>query len=320
MIRDMARTRLFFATDVHGSEVCFLKFLNASKVYKADVLVLGGDLAGKMIVPIIERDDGTYEASFLGMRQIVSEEKVGEMEERIRHVGFYPYKTDRETVKRISADSRKLEDLFFRLIVERIGKWIEIAEERLKDKEIEVYISGGNDDPLNVEDLLKNSEAFGYAEGRVVRVHGNHEMITCAWTNPTPWKTPRELGEEELRDKLEAIISGVQDMESCIFNTHVPPIDSGLDLCQKLDEDLRPIFSGGQPVMFGAGSIALREAIEKHQPLLGLHGHIHESKGSAKIGRTLCLNPGSEYSEGILRGVIVDLEEKRIRGHLFTSG
>jgi len=316
----MARTRLFFATDVHGSEVCFLKFLNAQKVYKADVLVLGGDLTGKMIVPIMERDDGTYETSFLGMRQILSEEKVGEMEEWIKRVGFYPYKTDRETVERISADSQKLEDLFFRLIVERIGKWIEIAEERLGNKEVEVYISGGNDDPLNVEDLLKSSEAFVYAEGRVVRIHGNYEMITCAWTNPTPWKTPRELSEDELRDKLEAMIVEVRDVQSCIFNTHVPPIDSGLDLCQKLDENLKPIFSGGQPVMFGAGSRALRDAIEKHQPLLGLHGHIHESKGSIRIGRTLCLDPGSEYSEGILRGVVADLEEKRIRGHLFTSG
>jgi len=317
---EMTRTRLFFATDVHGSEVCFLKFLNAPKVYKADVLVLGGDLTGKMIVPIVERDDGTYETSFLGMRQIVSEEKVGEMEERIKRVGFYPYQMDGETFRKLSTDNQRLDELFSRLMVERLERWIEIAEEKLIDREVEVYISGGNDDFPNIDDILRRTDAFTDPEGEVVKVHGSHEMLTCAWTNPTPWKTPRECGEEELRDKLETMIVEVRDIQNCIFNTHVPPIDSGLDLCQKLDENLKPIFSGGQPVMFGAGSRALRDTIEKHQPILGLHGHIHESKGSVKIGRTLCLNPGSEYSEGILRGVIVDLEEKRIGGRLFTSG
>ena len=319
MIKEMTRTRLFFATDIHGSEACFLKFLNAPRFYKAKVMILGGDLTGKMIVPIVEREDGTYEANFLGVQRILPEEKVEELENQIQRMGFYPYRTDRETVRRLSADSHRLEALFSRLMIERLGQWIGIAEEKLRN-EVEVYISGGNDDFPRIDDILRRSDAFVDPEGEVVKIHGDHEMITCAWTNPTPWRTPRECSEEELRDKLEAMISGVRDMENCVFNIHVPPVDSGLDLCQKLDKDLKPIFSGGQPVMFGAGSTALRDAIQEHQPLLGLHGHIHESKGAVRIGRTLCLNPGSEYSEVILRGVIVDLDDKRVRAHLFTSG
>jgi len=38
-------------------------------------------------------------------------------------------------------------------------------------------------------------------------------------------------------------------------------------------------MSGGQMVFAGAGSRAVRNAIEKHQPMLGLHGHIHEAQG-----------------------------------------
>jgi len=316
----MTRTRLFFATDIHGSEACFLKFLNAPRFYKAKVLILGGDLTGKMIIPIVNREDGAYEANFLGVQRILPEEKVEELENQIQRMGFYPYRTDRETIRRLSTDSHRLENLFSRLMVERIEKWIGIAEDRLRNGEVEVYISGGNDDFPQIDDILRKSDAFVDPEGEVVKIHGDHEMITCAWTNPTPWKTARECSEEELQEKLEAMISGVRDMENCVFNIHVPPIDSGLDLCQKLDKDLKPIFSGGQPVMYGAGSSTVKDAIERHQPLLGLHGHIHESKGSVRIGRTLCLNPGSEYSEVILRGVIVDLDDKRVRGHLFTSG
>jgi Icc-related predicted phosphoesterase len=316
----MTRTRLFFATDIHGSEACFLKFLNAPRFYKAKVLILGGDLTGKMIIPIVNREDGAYEANFLGVQRVLPEERVEELENQIQRMGFYPYRTDRETVRRLSADSRKLETLFSRLMIERIEQWIGIAEDKLRSGEGEVYISGGNDDFPQIDDILRKSDAFVDPEGEVVKIHGDHEMITCAWTNPTPWKTARECSEEELQEKLEAMISGVRDMENCVFNIHVPPIDSGLDLCQKLDKDLKPIFSGGQPVMYGAGSSTVKDAIERHQPLLGLHGHIHESKGSVRIGRTLCLNPGSEYSEVILRGVIVDLNDKRVRGHLFTSG
>jgi len=316
----MTTTRLFFATDVHGSESCFLKFLNVPKIYKAKVLVLGGDLTGKMMVPLVERSDGKYEATFLGIQHVISREEIGGLEQKIQRVGFYPHTTNADSMRELQSDPQKLEELSRQLIVGRIRRWLSIAEQKLEGSDIEVYVSGGNDDPEYVDDLLRESRRILDPEGNVSRLVDGHEMITCAWTNPTPWKTAREYEEQQLQDRLEAIILRVGKLENCIFNIHVPPIDSGLDLCQKLDEDIRPVFSRGQPVMFGAGSTAVRSVIEKHQPLLGLHGHIHESRGAVKIGRTLCLNPGSEYSEGILRGVIVDLDERRVKGHIFTAG
>jgi len=314
------QTRLFFATDIHGSEDCFIKFLNAPRFYKADVLILSGDLSGKMLVPIVASRGGTFETDFLGVHRVLSEGKVEELEAQIRRTGSYPYRMDHETFKKLSVDRSKLEDLFSSLMNERISRWVELAEQKLKGSGAEVYVSGGNDDQPSVDALLRRSTVFKNPEGEVVRIRGGYEMITCGWANPTPWQTPREASEGELREKLEVLVSGVQSMANCIFNIHVPPFDSGLDLCQKLDEELKPIFSGGQPVMFSSGSLTVRSFIERCQPLLGLHGHLHESRGAARIGRTLCLNPGSEYAQAILRGVIVDIENDRVKSHLFTSG
>ncbi len=141
-------------------------------------------------------------------------------------------------------------------------------------------------------------------------------MISLSWSNPTPWDTPRECGEEELEKKIDGLASQIEDMKSAIFNFHVPPHGTALDEAPALSKDLVP--SVGKTV--SAGSKAVLNVIRKYQPLLGLHGHIHESRGVQKIGRTVCMNPGSEYTEGILRGVIVFLEKKKIKDFMFTSG
>jgi Icc-related predicted phosphoesterase len=114
----------------------------------------------------------------------------------------------------------------------------------------------------------------------------------------------------------------VKDYDHCIFNFHVPPLDSTLDSCPKLDwntDPPTPIVSGGQIVFAGAGSQAVRKAIEKYQPMLGLHGHIHEAQGIIKIGKTTCINPGSEYGEGILRGCLVTFADGVVEGFQMTS-
>ena len=81
------------------------------------------------------------------------------------------------------------------------------------------------------------------------------------------------------------------------------------------------MLRGGSPVISGVGSSAVRASIEAHQPLLALHGHIHESRGQVRLGRTVSLNPGSEYAEGVLRGVIVTLSRRKgLRGYQLVSG
>lgn len=312
---------MFFATDLHGSEKCFLKFLNTPQPYKVNTLILGGDVTGKMIVPIVNATNGVYTSEFLSNKYTLkSEKEVEELEKKIRFTGYYPYRTTPDEVAQLRADPGKLDAVFTNVMTETLRRWVALAEERLKGKGVKVYMTGGNDDRPEVEDVLKSSDYVVDPEGEVVTLEDGREMLSSGWSNPTPWRTPRECSEEQIAAKLDGMISKVQNMETCVFNLHVPPYDSGLDTCPKLDETLKPVYAGSEIIMTAAGSTAVRTAIEKNQPAVGLHGHIHESRGFVKIGRTLCLNPGSEYTEGILRGVIVELDGKNVKNYLLTVG
>lgn len=317
----MPLTRMFFTSDVHGSEVCFLKFLNSAKFYHADVLVLGGDITGKMIVPILEQSDGTWASEFFGIRQTLSTVPEREaLEKKIRNNGYYPYLTTPLEMNKLQSDKKQLDDLFSKVMAEGVKRWVSIAEERLKGSKVKCYISPGNDDRLNIDDILKSSPAVLYPEDQVVWLDDHHEMITTAWTNLTPWHSPRETTEESLAEIIRRMTSKVERMENCIFNLHCPPCDTPIDVAPELDGTLKPKVSGGGVTMTHVGSSAVRQAIEENQPLMGIHGHIHESHGFVKIGRTLCINPGSEYGEGILRGALVNLDEKGVKSYLLTQG
>jgi hypothetical protein len=314
-------TRIFFVTDVHGSERCFKKFLNAGKFYKANAVMLAGDITGKMIVPIVNQPNGTWLSSYAGSEiHCKSETEVEQLEKSIRDSGFYPYRTETGEMSSLEADKNKVNELFTRLMVDTVERWVQTAEERLGDSGIKCYISPGNDDRWEIDCALNKSSVIINPEEKVVEIDRHHEMVTLGFTNHTPWKTPREFDEEVLAERIEKMAAGVNSMQNCIFNLHCPPYGTLIDPAPKLDDTLKPMVSGGQVVMTPAGSTAVRDAIKKHQPLAGLHGHIHESKGVASIGRTKCFNPGSEYGEGILRGLLLDVTEKGIKSYLFTSG
>ena len=314
-------TRVFFVTDVHGSERCFRKFLNAGKFYKANVVMLAGDITGKMIVTIVNQPDGTYLSSYAGSDiRCKSEAEVQDLEKSIRDSGCYACRTEPNEMASLEADKSKVNELFTKLMVDTVVRWVQMAEERLRDTGIKCFISPGNDDRWEVDNALNKSTIIINPEEKVVELDQHHEMITLGLTNHTPWNSPREFEEPELAERIDKMAAGVKNMENCIFNLHCPPYGTVIDPAPKLDETLKPVLSGGQVIMAPAGSTAVRDAIKKHQPLVGLHGHIHESKGVASIGRTKCFNPGSEYGEGVLRGLLLDLTEKGIKSYLFTSG
>jgi Icc-related predicted phosphoesterase len=316
-----SKTRLYFVTDVHGSDRCFRKFLNAGKFYKANVLVLGGDITGKMIVPIIDQGNGTYKCNYTGSEMTIkSKEEAEALAKTIRDSGYYPYFCEPKEVEEMNANKELVDKLFKRLMVEGVQGWMRLAEERLKGTGISCYISPGNDDIFEIDEVLSSSSYVINPEEKVVDIDGDHEMITLGYTNHTPWNSPREVDEEVLERKIEAMASKLKDPKTAIWNIHVPPIDTPIDQAPKLDPTLKPVISGGHMVMISAGSVATRKSIEKYQPLIGIHGHIHESKGIVKIGRTMCFNPGSEYGEGILRGLLCDLEGDKIKSYMLTSG
>lgn len=318
-------TRLFFATDLHASERAFRKFVNAAKFYDANALVLGGDVVGKMIVPILRLKNGRYQATYADQTHVAeTQDALTRMQEHLGTLGAYFRVMDEDEYQTLARTRGATRDLFQTLARERLERWFAFAEERLGGTGVKCFWMGGNDDAPEILSVLRErkSDVMMPCDERVVMLDKQHSMISVGYSTPTPWHTPREISEAVMQEKIEAMMARVADPSRCIFNLHDPPINSSLDVCARVQEGTPPrlVLEGGRPVMHNAGSVSVRAAIETYQPLLSMHGHIHESRGTVRIGRTLCVNPGSEYSEGILRGLIANLENGKLKGHQLTAG
>jgi Icc-related predicted phosphoesterase len=309
--------KIFFATDLHGSEVCWKKFLNSAKFYGADVLICGGDMTGKAIVPVVS-ENGHFSVALGGQQQTVPAEQVTDVETNIRRKGYYPLRMSVERLHELDQDPQKRAECFQEVMLEGVERWMNMASEKLRDSGVRCFVCPGNDDEMEVDQVVRRSDFVQLAEGRMVDIDG-FSMISTGWSNPTPWKTHREDTEEKLGERIEAMVAQVPDFSRAIFNLHCPPYKSGLDEAPAIDADLK-LLHGGRALR-PVGSTAVRASIEKHQPLLSLHGHIHESKGAIKIGKTLSINPGSAYEEGMLMGAIIQLDAKKgIKSYQLVNG
>jgi Icc-related predicted phosphoesterase len=277
------------------------------------VALLAGDLTGKAIVPIVTRD-GHYETELLGVRRSArTEDELVALERDIADVGYYSFVTSAEEADRLSRDEAERHGLLDRLMRERVAAWMQLASERLADSSVPMYLIPGNDDDFAIDDVLNQPQYVPVnADGKVVDIPGDLQLLASGWSNYTPWQTPREESEDELYERLDALAQQVRDPRRSVFMIHVPPHDSGLDTAPLLDANLRPTVSAGDVLRGPVGSTAVRRLIENYQPLLSIHGHIHESGGERKIGSTLSINPGSQANEGILRGYLVDIGKKGI--------
>jgi Icc-related predicted phosphoesterase len=310
--------RIFFATDIHGSERGFRKFLAGAQAYEAGALILGGDIAGKGLVPI-RMTNGTLTAKVRGESVSVSKEDEERLRAEINRLGFYSVIADDEEVERLETDSKHLDRAFRREIVAQIQAWCGLAQERLAPA-VRCIITPGNDDPLEIDAVLRSAPRIECPEGELCDL-GPVLLASCGDVTPTPWNTEREFSEAELAQRLAKMLDAVPQGREVIVNFHNPPYSSGLDFAAELDKTLTPVLRGGRPSIIPVGSKAVREAIKKYQPVVGLHGHIHESRGAQKIGRTMCLNPGSDYSADLLRGAVVDIaEDGSFLDFLFTAG
>jgi Icc-related predicted phosphoesterase len=311
--------RIFFATDVHGSEICWKKFIAGAKFYGVDVLVLGGDMTGKAIIPVVHEGRNRWTVELMEqVNTLRSEDDVAGMEKTISNKGYYPVRLETEELAVYQEHPERVEALFTRCVLDRVASWMQYAEDKLDGTHVQVYVCPGNDDVFEVDDVIRGARRVTLAEDRVVQLGGGMTMISTGWANRTPWKTHRELDEDDLRHKIEVMAGDVPDMEACIFNMHCPAHGTGLDEAPELDEHMRPKYAGH--VLASVGSTAVRDAIQLHQPPLALFGHIHEARGIARLGKTLCINPGSSYEQGTLLGARVDFDGKKISQHTLTSG
>ena len=312
--------RLFFATDIHGSDVCWRKFLNSAKHYGADVIVLGGDMTGKALVPVVHQDGERWHATLLENRhELNGESEVASFEEAVRRRGYYPFRTTPDEMRELHDDEERAAKLFHDQMLARVEEWIALADERLEGSGIRCLVCPGNDDQFELDEIVRRARHVELAEGRIVETDG-FQLASTGWSNPTPWNTYREEAEPQLAERIERVVSQVTaEPERTIFSLHCPPYASGLDEAPELTADMRLKHAGRATVP--VGSRAVREAIERHQPALSLHGHIHECRGNARIGRTLCINPGSSYEQGELLGAVVDLDGgKKVKRFVLTSG
>lgn len=311
---------IFFASDLHGSNVCFKKFVNAVQFYNANILVMGGDMTGKAVMPIADQGDSTWLAFRAGSTvKLSTAEEVDQFVKRSGDMGLYPAIMSESEYRRLCDDEHMRHELFKKLVVQRVREWCEYAQQKLAGKDVPLITAPGNDDFIEIDEVLRASPAMQFHEMEVTEVRG-YEMLHCGGSNKTPWDTEREYTEEQYEARFAELTPRVKDMSRCIFNVHVPPHGTVLDRCPKLDSRLQVVYEMGNPVPMHAGSTTVLSVIEKYQPLLGLHGHIHEGRGQVKIGKTVCVNPGSVYPEGLLQGVLVTLQDGAVKSVHLTQG
>jgi Icc-related predicted phosphoesterase len=306
--------RIFFAVDVHGSTIVWRKWLSAVQFYGANTLMLCGDLTGKMLVPLIKQNDGSYLVSFFKSKfTLKTGDEYNKMMQRLENSGNYPFVATMVDIEEMRKDKEKVDSMMNRAIVDRMEQWLTLALEKIDTKKIQLVVMPGNDDIPQIDDVIRGYEDRGLTSAleRVVDI-GGIETISLAHVNPSPWDTPRELSEEELGKRIDGLVSRLQNPKKGMFNFHCPPYNTKLDLAPKLDKTLKPVTEGGAVVFDHVGSTSVRKAIQEYQPQIGMHGHIHESGDFDKIGGTPVINPGSEYGEGILRGIIVEIEDKKV--------
>jgi uncharacterized protein len=315
----MARkTLVYFVSDLHGSSLCFRKFVNSTKVYKPTVLVLGGDVAGKAIQSIVRGPRGLWQTTFVGTRYELSDgPELTDLERLIADHGYYPYRAEPGELEAMEADGT-LDELFLRLMRERLAEWLDIADTRLRPQGVPLYLMLGNDDPVELGDMLDQAPWGTHAEGKVVWLDDEHEMISWGYANTTPWHTYREQNEQQLAEAYARMADQLQHPERAVFNLHPPPYGTQLDEAPALDESLQVQAVLGQVQYAAVGSTAVREAELAREPLVGLHGHIHEAAGIRKLGKrkSLVLNPGSDYSTGALNGALISLSKDRADAQL----
>jgi Icc-related predicted phosphoesterase len=313
--------RVLYGSDFHGSETVYRKFLASSRQYQASILIVGGDVTGKAMVPVLHQGKGTYSGSWFGKSESATgPEELEKLKKKISSVGFYPIVLEPDEAKELEGNPDSMSKRFEQEMCQRIREWMALAVEKLVPEKASLYFMAGNDDLASIDQAIAEFPYVHNPDMSRFEIEGGYEIVGLSNANMTPWRCARDIEEDELARKLEALSGKIQNPERTIAVLHVPPFGSGLDTCPDLDEKLKIITRGGQVVMKSAGSTAVKAWLEKVQPMLSLHGHIHESPGHVRIGRTLSINAGSEYAEAIMKAAIINLEGGKVKGHLLISG
>ena len=178
--------RIFFASDLHGSERCYRKFLNAAAFYEADVLILGGDLTGKAILPIVELGKGRYMARMMNNEVVeIDDDSLPALDRRIRDMALYPYVADRESLDHVRSSKEAMDATFTSVMRESLTSWMALAEEGLSPRSMRCFVIPGNDDMKVVDEVLERAPELvvNVAKERAW-VDDTHEIIGLDTSTP----------------------------------------------------------------------------------------------------------------------------------------
>jgi len=321
----MADLTIFYVADIHGSDVCFRKWLNAAGFYGADVLIIGGDLTGKVLLPIYRGVGNAHgwTTTWKNREQpLETRREVDELIRAARNEGTYAFETTAEEVIEIRTNIELERAVFSRLKIAALEEWIALADERLAGRRTQALIMPGNDDPPEIDAILSSARTLRNVQGVTTELAPGIWMASRGESTPTPWKTPRELPDDVLGERVRDVVSELPEGGTTIWNLHMPPRDTGIDRAPQLDPELNVRYDGsGEPIMVPVGSTSIRGLIAEHQPTIGLHGHIHEGRGRYRIGSTTGFNPGSQYQDGVLLGLQLRVSARQgLRDFAFTAG
>ena len=323
----MSVTKILLVADLHGSEVVLNKTLNSAKFYGVKDLIVAGDITGKVLVPILERPDGTLACDLHGMDREFTRKELPDIQKQIRNAGFYFTKVSPAEYVELAADKSKQRAVFLREMLADLKRFYAKADEKLRPLGTRLYLLAGNDDYPEVAEFIRTtpSDVVVAYDEQVVEFRDGYQIAGYGYSNPTPWFTPREIPEEQLLEGLRRVVR-TADPRRTLLVAHAPPRDTIIDKAPQLTPDLRPVMKAGQLIMTSVGSTSVRTVLEEFRPIVGLHGHIHESSGRDFVGapdrgaRVPVFNPGSEYNAGVLRGVLMTLENGAVRDYVFTKG
>ncbi len=285
------QVKILFVSDIHGSENVFRKSLNAAKMYKVNYLIFGGDIFSKDFIPVIDKGG----SKLLDGKEV----EISQLEEDSKVSGKLPLVMKEEEFQEAINNKKDMNSIIVRELEGQASRWVKIFHEKMNGSDIETLWNLGNDDPLELDEYL-NELGIELAEAKV-RELGEFKVVSSGYVNPTPFGTYRELPDSTLFLRLDSMFKEVGE-GPVILNAHAPPINTKLDQAVNKDRKRNNV-----------GSKAVRDIIEKYKPIVGLHGHIHESGGTDKIGNTKIGNPGSYYSDGIMSAIFLVLE-REIKG------
>ncbi len=311
--------RLFFATDVHGSEVCWRKFINSAKHYGANVLILGGDMTGKAVIPIIDNGGGTYTFHMQDIRHDLQGAEALAANRARSGSRLLPRGHDGRGGDRVHQRPRQARGALPRSMRQHCQGLGRVGRRASRGQRHACIVCPGNDDRPDIDGLLATSSQIEVGEGNIVDLPDGIPAGLQRLHEPHALGHPREEDDGQAQGAHQGIVAqATASPEHLVMGLHAPPYDTQLDVAPKIDWETLTVQ--GQDSAH-VGSTAVKEVIEQVQPILSLHGHIHESRAAIRIGRTLAVNPGSSYVEGTLSGCVIELDgKKKIKRYRLTSG